>query len=694
MNKSIICILLGGCLLAGRAAGAEAADKLRPVKLNYKNILVPPAEAEDSLRADFIRIEPETEMSDQMVVELHQRYPFDLEKIRAYLGKMTVEGAWSDINYADTKRSGWEPKLHAERILELSKLYYSEGTPYYRSEEIGRAIHAALGYWFTARPKCRNWWYNDIGVPKTLGAAFILLEEQLTADEKQAAIEVMENARFGMTGQNKVWLAGNVLIRGLLQNDAGLVKAARDTIASEICTGRKEGIKEDWSFHQHGPQQQFGNYGLAYISGMSFFGRLFRQTAYAFDEQQTAILRSLVDNGYRWIIWNRYMDVSSLGRQLFHHAQVHKAYALAFAAADLGLEGFPKADNPLVGHKHFDDSDYTVHRSKEWMGTVKMSSYRVIGTEQVNEDNLKGYYSGDGATYFYLRGDEYLDVFPFWDWRKIPGVTAYEDEAPIPTARGMESNNSTFLVGGLSNGKRGMSAMELNRDGLKGYKSYLFTDDYAVCLGTGIRSDSALCVTTSIEQRQKRGELSVWADGKWRKVEGREPLAQNDLRLFHDRTGYIITGTDTVVAEAGRRTGRWCDFMKMYKPAEVAGEVVSLHLRHGSHPANATYQYIVFPGSSKEKLKRFDLKKEVRIVRNDPAAQVVQLPSAGKGYWIAAYQTRTIILEGEPFDPGQPGIYYVEHTENGWEKIREAPFKVPTNSRNPYDSKLSEPICK
>ena len=55
-------------------------------------------------------------------------------------------------------------------------------------------------------------------------------------------------------------------MRGLLQDDFELVKAARDTIVSEIMTGMQEGIKSDWSFHQHGPQQQFGNYGLAFLT--------------------------------------------------------------------------------------------------------------------------------------------------------------------------------------------------------------------------------------------------------------------------------------------------------------------------------------------------------------------------------------------------------------------------------------------
>lgn len=80
----------------------------------------------------------------------------------------------------------------------------------------------------------------------------------------------MEQSQFGMTGQNKVWLAGNVLIRGLLLNDAELIKEARENICSEIVLGQKEGIQPDWSFHQHGPQQQFGNYGLSFLCNMSF----------------------------------------------------------------------------------------------------------------------------------------------------------------------------------------------------------------------------------------------------------------------------------------------------------------------------------------------------------------------------------------------------------------------------------------
>lgn len=81
-------------------------------------------------------------------------------------------------------------------------------------------------------------------------------------------------------------------------------------------------------------------------------------------------------------------------------------------------------------------------------------------TELVNEDNLKGFYMGDGATYIYRNGDEYLNVFPFWDWRKIPGVTSYESDAPVPSPRsyGTHTRNETaFGPGGVTDGHTGMT---------------------------------------------------------------------------------------------------------------------------------------------------------------------------------------------------------------------------------------------
>lgn len=678
MNRLITITVIAISMIANSSAFSQnpLIGSLEKIKVNYRNILVPTVSDKDSLTGGLMGIAPEIEMSDQVVIELHNRYPYDIAKVKAYLSNLREDGSWSDVDYKDTRRSGWDPKRHADRVLEMTKIYKTPGTEMYASKDLKEKIHRALGYWFEANPKSLNWWQNEIGIPKTLGPACLLIEDELSEVEKQGIIDVVSAARFRMTGQNKVWLAGNVLIRGLLQSDAELVKAARDTIMSEIVVGRAEVIKSDWSFHQHGPQQQFGNYGLAYVSSMGFYHKLFNGTEYRFDDAQEGILRSLINEGYKWVIWNRYMDVSALGRQLFHNAQIHKAYALAFTAADFGIDGFPMSGNPLVGHKHFYESDYTIHRAPDWMASLKMSSSRVIGTEVVNEDNLLGYYLGDGATFYYVRGDEYCNVFPFWDWRKIPGVTAYEDDAPIPNIRKNKSRNKSPLVGGIDFGNGGVSVMSLDRDALTARKAYFFTDDYVLCLASGISSDSLLQVTTSIDYRFKRGDLSVLENGNWRKVTGEESF-NGITKLYHDSVGYVVLPMGApIVAFAGTKTGSWSDFMKMYAPKEVQGDVISLHIRHGLRPENASYCYFVLPASQKETISGFNPEKHVKIHRNDSDAQVVELLSPATQIWVISYNGAAVDVNGKQFHPEKPGIYLVEESSNGYITKKFAQFAI------------------
>lgn len=678
MNLKTSCLLLSFACLSLSAQTPE--KELQQLQQNYIHSLVLPDQQSASLIQLLSGIEPETEISDQNVVELHQRYPFDRELIKHYLESIREDGSWPDIDYADRKRSGWDPKKHADRVLQLAKLYKAEEGLCSWGPKLETTIHQALGYWFRTKPVCLNWWYNQIGIPKTFGPAFLLFEERLTADEKQAAVELMSEARFGMTGQNKVWLAGNVLMRALLQKEYALVKAARDTIASEITTGMPEGIKSDWSFHQHGPQQQFGNYGLAFLSEMSTYSGLFAGTVFAFNAQQQEVLNRFLLEGYRWIVWRGYMDVNSLDRQLFHSAQIHKSFTVAFAANALMRGSSPDevrqfealiADNyspatpgsTFTGHKHFWDSDQTIHRSAGWMASVKMASSRVLGTELVNEDNLKGFYLADGALYIYRKGDEYLNVFPFWDWRQIPGITSYQTAAPVPASLtyGAHVRNETPFAGGVTDGRTGITSMILDRDGLQARKSWICTDNFVLCLGAGIRSDSLPTLVTSIDQRVRRGDLLTLDNNRWTPLHGTHTATRRESRFFHDSIGYILLQPETSVAISEMRTGRWCDFMGSYAPQTVEGEVVSISIRHdGLLPAS--YQYLVLPAASEAQTAAFPA-ASVRIIRNDEAVQAAVFDGI---YYVTAYQpARLKLSDGLDVEFETPGIYLLREASGG-----------------------------
>ena len=91
---------------------AAETDELVRIRQNYVRSLLPSGGEQEDLVRYLQQITPESEMSDQVVMELHQLYPFDLKKIQRYLSSLKADGTWPDINYDDKKRSGWEPKMH------------------------------------------------------------------------------------------------------------------------------------------------------------------------------------------------------------------------------------------------------------------------------------------------------------------------------------------------------------------------------------------------------------------------------------------------------------------------------------------------------------------------------------------------------------------------------------------------------
>jgi len=653
------------------------ANDIQTIKKNYIQLLLSENKSEKDLINILITDPKESYFSDQMVVELMDRYSIHEEEIKSLLNNLLPDGSWSDIDYKDQNRSGWQPKKHIERLLLLTKSYCINNSAFYQSHEVENAIHKAFNYWFGAKLVSPNWWYNQIGIPKALGAILVLFEEKLSQYEKDSIIKLMDQAKFGMTGQNKVWLAGNVLIKAVMKDDFKLVKQARDTIFSEIHIGSGEGIKPDNSFHQHGAQLQFGNYGAAYIASMGMWSQVLAGTSIALDQSRLDILSFLINQGYRRILWKGNMDINALGRQFFKQAQRHKALSVGFSTSMLSdsdkknsdkyklllRENFynPSSQNTMTGLYHFWMSDLTVQRRLTWMASVKMSSLRVIGAEAGNGDNLKGYYLADGALYTYTNGDEYSNIFPCWDWRKIPGVTCYETDDPLKQLYwGGYHNNSTF-VGNVNDGKTGITSMILDRDGLRAHKSWIFTDDFILCLGAGIKSDSGYVVTTSIDQRLKSSDLLRLKGRNWIKTSSFDFSKQEDTRFFHYNTGYIVIQPDKGKANIEKRTGKWKEIMNMYpENYSEEKEIISLWVDHGKDPQNGSYQYFILPSSTKEKVKQFNT-KEIKVISNTKQLQAVTIDNIT---YAAAYPLIDMVLmEGMHLKSTNTGLFMIEKEE-------------------------------
>jgi chondroitin AC lyase len=256
-----------------------------------------------------------------------------------------------------------------------------------------------------------------------------------------------------------------------------------------------------------------------------------------------------------------------------------------------------EAPNDLVGTRFFWRSDYLVHRRPTFMASLKLSSNRVIGAELVNSENLSGYHIADGATYFYRRGDEYADVFPVWDWRRLPGVTCLQ--SPVPPFK--TSQVARDFIGGLSDGSVAVAVMDYERDGVKAHKAWFFAGDSVLCLGSGISSKVSGPVATSINQCLLRGEVSTLSP---QGVRSPLPKGARELSgvhaLEHDGWTYTVFDGGVLRLESGPVTGNWHRvFNNPDSPAkDLTKELFTLWFDHGKTPKEAVYAYLVGPTGS------------------------------------------------------------------------------------------------
>ena len=119
MKNQLLLFLLITCCTAH--AQNPFNDSIALIKRNYINATLGEDEGKRTLLKQLAAIPQEQEVSDQNVIELQQLYPVSSKEIKYLTNTLCAEGSWKDINYKDSKRSGWEPKIHAERILKLAK---------------------------------------------------------------------------------------------------------------------------------------------------------------------------------------------------------------------------------------------------------------------------------------------------------------------------------------------------------------------------------------------------------------------------------------------------------------------------------------------------------------------------------------------------------------------------------------------
>jgi chondroitin AC lyase len=560
--------------------------------------------------------------------------------IEEYIKHQKSNGSWDDIDYKDKSRSVWNPVKHLERIMNIAGLGYKTGWDKPESKEYKDSINLAVDFWLNEKLTSDNWWHNRIGAPQFICKILVLSSDQLSAKNKNALIDILKTQgefQDKMTGTNRTWIAADNFILALVIRNEALLKSSLLALTEELHVTTEEGLQQDWSFHQHGPMLQTGNYGNSFLSTQIDLGLMLNSTKWAFTQSQIDLLSNYVLEHSQWPIWNIYYDIPACGRQMdFPGSLENKVKSLSGTALKLSRldsthskelesisERFAKSTNEgsPAGIKYWWRSDYLIERADSWTVSLKMFSNRVMSVEtNVNDENKLGAYLNDGSTWFRVTGDEYNDIQPVIDWRRIPGVTGIDiDDAVTPKLK-TDYKTAGDLVGASVDQRFGTAAMDFKRDNIKVKKSWFFMPWGIVALGFDNRKTNENYFT-SINQCKLRGNVLVWKNGT--ENEEIKKYSGNDLKgVWHDNIGYIIKDGQNTVLLAEERKGKWTDIRNMSVPKEEVK--LPIFLFYMKESKNAVYEYAVVPDIRSKDFGTLINKVPYKLIENSNKLQAIE----------------------------------------------------------------------
>jgi chondroitin AC lyase len=579
----------------------------------------------------------------------------------------TSDGNWSDISYQSKADMNWPLQDHLHRMeLLAAAAYAARDTGHPDPKLDGKAI-SALRFWLNRDFQNSNWWWGTLWIPLEGGKTALLLQPSLTPQDKQAAAKLM--ARTGnfktYTGENLVWARQVEILGGILQgNEPNVVEGFHGLFADagyteDLLPGnqRGEGIMSDNSFHQHGALLYSGGYGLTFAQDVMQMILISWHTPFQIAPDRLNTFIAFLLDGDQWMIRGATFDHATAGReitwpdlprvgsnsvfqrlvqQLAAKPIPRQAEMKAFADRLLLGDSVASPDSPVNGDRFFWHSDYLVSRRSPYLASLRMFSTRTRNSELVGGQGLRSVHLADGMNLLYRSGNEYLGIFPVWDWTLIPGTTALHASMPNGVPQTFEVNNimqtgATAFVGAVTDGHTSAAAMDLRRGPLQARKAWFFFDGVYLCLGAGIRAVGPQAsdddIATDINQTLARGSVQIGPQQQF-VVGVRKGIADTASRfVLHDRVGYLLWPGTHFVVSSQSQVGAWSDIGTGPR-TPVSHQVFNLWIDHGPRPASGTYTYAVFPDTSVEQMNAAASAPPLAVFSNTETLQSVYNPAA------------------------------------------------------------------
>jgi chondroitin AC lyase len=221
-----------------------------------------------------------------------------------------------------------------------------------------------------------------------------------------------------------------------------------------------------------------------------------------------------------------------------------------------------------------------------------------------------------------MTGDEYKNIFPVWDWTKLPGTTAIQGTLETGESNPIGVHGETAFDGGVSDGIYGMAAMDLHRGSLSAKKTWFFFDDGYLCLGAGITltGNAHESVATDVNQTFLIGPVMTnHANGPLENGVY-DYAAGNSIWISHDNVGYVFPSSSHVALSIGSQSGKWSE-IGSGSDRIVTAPVFNLWIDDGASPREGTYEYIVLPGATVRDTITYAKRPWIQVLANSEKIQ-------------------------------------------------------------------------
>lgn len=628
----------------------------------------------------------------------------DLENAALFVKSQLEDGSWSDINY-DDNGNAWNPLRHLNRLVAIAYEYKAPHGSLHGDKDVLDGVQKGLDYWFEKSPTCYNWYKHKITLPRYMGVLALLLKDDIKSSTLDKMLETISSKQeYAYT--DRIRSAQSTLYKGVVLQDEQIITNAIKAIASVIEQTTKDvGIQYDWSFRYHDGHLYTGAYGNAMLDNLLGMYPYFIGTSLDLSSDQFNILNNFLAQGLSPIVYGDLIDYNTIGRQIavanaWNVTTYIPAFEMFIGATKENRKLYKEMidgvnsgkKQSLTGNFLYWCSDFSLQRSKNFYTSVRVGSSRNgNNTECINGENMYGEWCCYGLNFIMVDGDEYEGIFPVWDWKSLPGVTAPDS---IQRGKGWYSHDSEF-VGGASNGEIGNLTMDLNYCQTKAHKSWFFFEKGYIALGSSIESELDKEIHTTINQTLRDGEIVI--DGK-RYSEDMEFHSKISY-IWHDKVTYILPEESSVHITSKKQSGSVSDIFTYGSKDIISKDLLTMRFEHGIKPKDGSYSYIIVPNTTTKQAEKLANKQPIKILTNSHNLHAVEEVKSGTIQAIFHSPGTLNLHSGTSICVDKPCAVIIEKGGDIWiseptKRAKEITIEYKSNANKSYKRSIALPQGK